>query len=139
MTRSIRFPQGADPTKRPEWLKVRLQTNERAKDLAEVIERLDLNTLCAEAKCPNIGESWGVGTATIMILGDTCTRMLLLCGGDVQTSSTHSSHEHRQGGPLHELRSRGDHVDDRVTSKRRGSAAATIGRFISAPIPPSRS
>ena len=41
MTRSIRFPQGADPTKRPEWLKVRLQTNERAKDLAEVIERFD--------------------------------------------------------------------------------------------------
>ena len=79
MTRSIRFPQGADPTKRPEWLKVRLQTNERAKDLAEVIERLDLNTVCAEAKCPNIGECWGGGTATIMILGDTCTRKCSFC------------------------------------------------------------
>ena len=93
MTRSIRFPQGADPTKRPEWLKVRLQTNERAKDLAEVIERLDLNTVCAEAKCPNIGECWGVGTATIMILGDTCTRnapSVRWRRGD-RTSSTHSS------------------------------------------------
>jgi len=79
MGRSLRFPQGSDPTKRPEWLKVRLNYNERAKELSDVIERLDLNTVCAEAKCPNIGECWGVGTATIMILGDTCTRKCSFC------------------------------------------------------------
>jgi len=79
MARSLRFPQGSDPTKRPEWLKVRLNYNERAKELSDVIERLDLNTVCAEAKCPNIGECWGVGTATIMILGDTCTRKCSFC------------------------------------------------------------
>ena len=79
MARSIRYPQGADPTRRPEWLKVRLNYNERAKELGEVINRLNLNTVCAEAKCPNIGECWGVGTATIMILGDTCTRKCSFC------------------------------------------------------------
>ena len=79
MARSIRFPLGSDPTKRPDWLKVRLNYNERANELAEVIDRLELNTVCAEAKCPNIGECWGVGTATIMILGDTCTRKCSFC------------------------------------------------------------
>jgi lipoic acid synthetase len=79
MTRSLRFPQGSDPGRRPPWLKVRLSTNERAKRLGEVIERFNLNTVCAEAKCPNIGECWGVGTATIMILGDTCTRKCSFC------------------------------------------------------------
>ena len=79
MGRSLRFPQGSDPGRRPDWLKVRLSYNERAKQLGEVIERLNLNTVCAEAKCPNIGECWGVGTATIMILGDTCTRKCSFC------------------------------------------------------------
>ena len=79
MTRSLRFPQGSDPGRRPEWLKVRLSYNERAEALGEVIKRLNLNTVCAEAKCPNIGECWGVGTATIMILGDTCTRKCSFC------------------------------------------------------------
>jgi len=79
MARSLRYPQGSDPSKRPEWLKVRLNYNERAKALGEVIDRLNLNTVCAEAKCPNIGECWGVGTATIMILGDTCTRKCSFC------------------------------------------------------------
>ena len=79
MTRSLRFPQGSDPGRRPEWLKVRLNYNARAEALGETIKRLNLNTVCAEAKCPNIGECWGVGTATIMILGDTCTRACRFC------------------------------------------------------------
>jgi lipoic acid synthetase len=79
MTRSLRFPQGADPGRRPEWLKVRLNYNERAKALGDVIKKYNLNTVCSEAKCPNIGECWGVGTATIMILGDTCTRKCSFC------------------------------------------------------------
>ncbi len=79
MARSLRFPLGADPGKRPEWLKVRLSHNARAQALSETIKKLNLNTVCAEAKCPNIGECWGVGTATIMILGDTCTRKCSFC------------------------------------------------------------
>jgi lipoyl synthase len=77
--RSIKFPTGTDPGRRPEWLKVRLSFNDRARALGEVIERLNLNTVCAEAKCPNIGECWGLGTATLMILGDTCTRKCSFC------------------------------------------------------------
>jgi lipoic acid synthetase len=79
MGRSIRFPQGADPGRRPQWLKVRLTTNARAEALGAVIKKLNLNTVCTEAKCPNIGECWGVGTATLMILGDTCTRKCSFC------------------------------------------------------------
>ena len=79
MSRSIRFPKGADPERRPPWLKVRMSVNDRARELGDVIQRLKLNTVCAEAKCPNMGECWGAGTATIMILGDTCTRKCSFC------------------------------------------------------------
>lgn len=65
--------------KKPDWLKVRLPGGERYRDLKETFRRLDLHTVCEEARCPNVGECWGEGTATIMILGETCTRGCRFC------------------------------------------------------------
>ena len=75
-----------EPHKRkPEWLKVRLPSGESYEHVLGEVRRLDLHTVCQEAMCPNIGECWGAGTATIMILGDTCTRGCHFC--NVKTGS----------------------------------------------------
>lgn len=67
-------------TPRPDWLKVRLVDNDRYRDVAELIERKSLNTVCQEARCPNIFECWGVEkTATFMLMGDVCTRHCGFC------------------------------------------------------------
>jgi len=63
----------------PEWLKVRLPTGNEYFNLKEKLRQLKLNTVCEEARCPNIGECWGNRTATIMILGDICTRGCRFC------------------------------------------------------------
>lgn len=70
------------PQRKPEWLRVRLPAGEdqaRFKGLEERLRTLDLHTVCEEARCPNIFECWGQGTATIMILGETCTRGCRFC------------------------------------------------------------
>jgi lipoic acid synthetase len=70
---------------KPPWLKVRLPHGDSYLNVRENVKRLDLHTVCQEAMCPNIGECWGAGTATIMILGDTCTRGCRFC--NVKTGS----------------------------------------------------
>ncbi|MFZ2324032.1 MAG: lipoyl synthase [Ignavibacteriaceae bacterium] len=65
--------------KRPEWLKVRLPIGENYSDVKNLMRRQKLNTVCEEAKCPNIAECWNHRTATFMILGDTCTRSCGFC------------------------------------------------------------
>ncbi|OGU55055.1 MAG: lipoyl synthase [Ignavibacteria bacterium RBG_13_36_8] len=65
--------------KRPEWLKVKLPTGENYKDVYSLMRKSKLNTVCEEAKCPNIAECWNHRTATFMILGDTCTRSCGFC------------------------------------------------------------
>ena len=67
------------PRKKPDWLRVRLPGGERYESLKRTFRKLDLHTVCEEARCPNIGECWGEGTATIMILGETCTRGCRFC------------------------------------------------------------
>ena len=69
---------------RPEWMRVKADlTAEGYRDLKRLMRDLDLNTVCEEAGCPNIYECWGQGTATLMLLGDKCTRACAFC--DVQT------------------------------------------------------
>jgi lipoic acid synthetase len=65
--------------RRPDWLKVRLRTEGGFRQLRSMVSELKLNTVCTEARCPNIYECWNAGTATFMILGDTCTRRCGFC------------------------------------------------------------
>ena len=65
--------------RRPEWLKVRLRTDQKYRHLRSMVSELGLHTVCTEARCPNIYECWNAGTATFMILGDTCTRRCGFC------------------------------------------------------------
>ena len=64
---------------RPEWLRISLRTDPRFQELRSMVKELNLNTVCEEARCPNIYECWNAGTATFMILGDTCTRYCGFC------------------------------------------------------------
>jgi lipoyl synthase len=64
---------------KPSWLKVPLAGGARHVQLAQLFRQLGLATVCEEARCPNIGECWREGTATLMLLGDTCTRGCRFC------------------------------------------------------------
>ena len=66
-------------SKKPDWLKIRINLNENYKYVNSMLEKHNLNTVCSEARCPNIYECWNNRTATIMILGDTCTRACGFC------------------------------------------------------------
>jgi len=67
------------PRRHPDWIKARLPSGENYHDLKQILRGLTLNTVCEEAHCPNIGECWEQRTATIMILGDVCTRACGFC------------------------------------------------------------
>jgi lipoic acid synthetase len=71
------------PMRRPEWIKVRAPTGETYEWLKGLMRSKELHTVCEEAHCPNIGECWGRGTATFLIMGDVCTRSCKFC--DVKT------------------------------------------------------
>jgi lipoyl synthase len=64
---------------RPEWLKVKIPSGERYFQLKQLVRDQRLNTVCQDARCPNIGECWGLGMATFMILGEVCTRACKFC------------------------------------------------------------
>src|SRR5213080_4231842 len=70
----------AERPRRPEWMKVRAPSaNTRYFEVKSLVRDGALNTICEEARCPNIAECWGRGTATFQILGDTCTRACRYC------------------------------------------------------------
>lgn len=69
----------ATPSPRPDWLRVRLPSGENYFRLKSIMRGLELHTVCEEARCPNLAECWGQGTATFMILGDVCTRSCGFC------------------------------------------------------------
>jgi lipoic acid synthetase len=73
----------ARPLRRPEWIKVRAPAGERYDWLRDMMRSKRLHTVCEEARCPNIGECWGSGTATFLLMGDTCTRSCGFC--DIKT------------------------------------------------------
>ena len=66
-------------TRKPDWLRVRAPTSAGFAETRKLMRRLNLNTVCEEAACPNIGECWTQKHATVMILGDTCTRACAFC------------------------------------------------------------
>ena len=65
--------------RRPEWFKIKLRTDGEYRRVNDLVSKLALNTVCTEARCPNIYECWSQGTATFMILGDVCTRHCGFC------------------------------------------------------------
>ncbi len=67
------------PTRRPDWIKVRAPSGENYKGLQDLMRSKALHTVCEEAGCPNMGECWGSGTATFLMLGDVCTRTCGFC------------------------------------------------------------
>ncbi|SDM91739.1 lipoyl synthase [Kriegella aquimaris] len=71
------------PKGKPKWLRVKLPTGKKYTQLRGLVEKYDLHTICTSGSCPNMGECWGEGTATFMILGNVCTRSCGFCG--VQT------------------------------------------------------
>ncbi len=69
-----------DPRKRkPEWLRVKLPIGSNYKKVRSLVDKYKLHTICQSGSCPNMGECWGEGTATFMILGNTCTRSCSFC------------------------------------------------------------
>ena len=68
-----------NPNQKPEWLKVKIPSGEKYHYIKKLLKNLKLSTVCEEAHCPNIGECWSGGTATIMLMGDLCTRGCRFC------------------------------------------------------------
>lgn len=69
----------APRAKKPEWLKVKLPTGESYRKVRKLVDDHNLHTICESGNCPNMGECWGEGTATFMILGNICTRSCSFC------------------------------------------------------------
>ena len=68
------------PQPKPKWLRVKLPTGKNYSKLRGLVDKYKLNTICTSGSCPNMGECWGEGTATFMILGNICTRSCGFCG-----------------------------------------------------------
>lgn len=73
VTETARHPR------KPEWLKVRLPIGENYRNVRQLVDQHKLHTICESGNCPNMGECWGAGTATFMILGNVCTRSCGFC------------------------------------------------------------
>ena len=69
----------AERLKKPDWIRVRFGDGKRFSEIKQILREQKLHTVCEEASCPNIGECFGKGTATFMILGDLCTRRCPFC------------------------------------------------------------
>jgi lipoic acid synthetase len=67
------------PVKKPDWLRVKLPIGPEFKKVRELVDTYRLHTICQSGNCPNMGECWGAGTATFMILGNVCTRSCSFC------------------------------------------------------------
>jgi len=64
---------------KPSWLRVKIPSGENYVKVRKTIQKYNLHTVCEEASCPNVSECWGIGTATVMIMGDTCSRGCKFC------------------------------------------------------------
>lgn len=75
----IELPVRQKHNKRPDWLRVKLPIGESYKKVRRLVDEYNLHTICQSGNCPNMGECWGAGTATFMILGNVCTRSCSFC------------------------------------------------------------
>lgn len=75
----VAAPASPGRTKKPDWLRVKLPIGEKYRHVRQLVDEYKLHTICQSGNCPNMGECWGEGTATFMILGDVCTRSCSFC------------------------------------------------------------
>ena len=131
----------AERPRRPEWMKVRAPSaNGRYFDVKKLIHGAQLHTICEEARCPNIAECWGRGTATFQILGETCTRACRYCyvnsgkpsEPSIRSSRCASRRPAKQMGLKHVVVTSVDRDD--VEDRGAGHYAATI-RALKAKLP----
>jgi lipoic acid synthetase len=90
---------------KPKWLRVKLPTGENYKKVRSLVDEHKLHTICESGNCPNMGECWGEGTATFMILGNICTRSCGFCA--VQTGRPDEVDEFEPGRVAHSVKTMG--------------------------------
>lgn len=88
--------------KKPNWLKIKLPIGENYKHVRQIVDDNGLHTICQSGNCPNMGECWGAGTATFMILGDVCTRSCGFCA--VKTGKPGAVDEFEPGRVAHSIK-----------------------------------
>ena len=91
--------------KKPKWLRVKLPTGENYKKVRSLVDQHNLHTICESGNCPNMGECWGEGTATFMILGNICTRSCGFCA--VKTGKPDEVDEFEPGKVAHSVKTMG--------------------------------
>jgi lipoic acid synthetase len=82
--------------RKPDWLRVKLPIGEEYKKVRALVDEYKLHTICQSGNCPNMGECWGAGTATFMILGNTCTRSCSFCAVKTGRPSEYDEDEPRR-------------------------------------------
>ena len=95
MSEEIRLNESTIRIKKPKWLRVKLPTGENYRKVRLLVDEHKLHTICESGSCPNMGECWGEGTATFMILGNICTRSCGFCA--VQTGRPDAVDEFEPG------------------------------------------
>lgn len=91
--------------KKPKWLRVKLPTGEEYRKVRKLVDEHKLHTICESGSCPNMGECWGEGTATFMILGNICTRSCGFCA--VKTGRPDDVDEFEPGRVAHSVKTMG--------------------------------
>lgn len=79
MSENVAAVEGMERVRKPDWLRVKLPIGENYRKVAGIVSEHKLHTICQSGNCPNMGECWGAGTATFMILGNVCTRSCGFC------------------------------------------------------------
>lgn len=102
---TIVTPEGKVKINKPKWLRVKLPTGENYKKVRNLVEEHKLHTICESGSCPNMGECWGEGTATFMILGNICTRSCGFCA--VQTGRPYAVDIYEPGKVAHSVKTMG--------------------------------
>ncbi len=94
----VELPVANSPTRtrKPDWLRVKLPIGPDYKRVRKLVDEYQLHTICQSGNCPNMGECWGAGTATFMILGNTCTRSCSFCAVKTGRPSEYDEDEPRR-------------------------------------------
>ncbi|MDR0801670.1 lipoyl synthase [Fluviicola sp.] len=105
MSEEITTTENKVRIKKPNWLRVKLPIGENYKKVRALVDEHKLHTICESGSCPNMGECWGEGTATFMILGNICTRSCGFCA--VQTGRPEAIDEFEPGKVAHSIKTMG--------------------------------